>query len=573
MKIGWRRLTGSPRLRFSVFLLVAALLLIARRPDQLFAPSLFVEDGVSVLPALIKDGWWEVIEPLNGYLILTSKVISWVALKLSLVYYPEIGALLGFLATLSIITLIYCYPTVLKLRWLCALAPLLVPIDSEIYFIHQYLLFWSSFLIVLPALRLPVESWRQGAIQAALVLWGGLSGPRSILFAPWFLFRVLIIRTVYELPGLIACGFSALIQVYFLESSYRAEYSVVIRDHFWESLVARYFGFFLTHIEPYNLLAGGMIVGLLCLVTAKFLAIKKWQQPLLLCAFGAILWSSVARVDPSVPHPYEAGPRYFFLPFTLMMWNLIWILHGAGWLFARILAGLILGIGVFQGTSKMVHRDYPLVWREALSYCINFPGQHYLPIHYNGVFSPWQLSIGSELCRKGVKESLVSAEDALPSRGVIVVNKPTSLAPSSLSLVSSRHFVSGGLFPFLPIEREEFVGSWLAVPDHEGDYNTGRLELIAEMVNGRVILPYVAGKASRVAVTFRPLDGEEFKVVPVPPTGESEGLLVFFDLAYRESLVDVSVLDRGHRLGEWIGVRLRSFDVITESERGDEQFG
>ncbi|SFS51926.1 hypothetical protein SAMN04488040_0732 [Sulfitobacter marinus] len=72
----------------------AVALLYSRRGSHLSNPQVWNEDGVYIVPQFPANGWTSLLEPVNGYLISISRMISNTALTVAPSEYPVISTLL-----------------------------------------------------------------------------------------------------------------------------------------------------------------------------------------------------------------------------------------------------------------------------------------------------------------------------------------------------------------------------------------------------------------------------------------------------------------------------------------------
>src|SRR5688572_5636423 len=77
--------------KISAILVLTFLALYYRRPDQLYHPYIWVEDGTISLIQYINHGVAYLFDPVAGYLIVPSKIIQLISLTISVSHYPEIA--------------------------------------------------------------------------------------------------------------------------------------------------------------------------------------------------------------------------------------------------------------------------------------------------------------------------------------------------------------------------------------------------------------------------------------------------------------------------------------------------
>ena len=168
--------------------------MILRRPDQLTAPAVWIEEGTVALPDLVANGWSSLFHPMMGYLVLPTKIILATAATLSFRWLPEIEYWLTLIFTAGVLVAVAFSPTQLKFRVGCALALLALPMDSETYGTSAYAFWWGSLLVALPLL------WRNEGrqypiLRSGLLLLGGLSSPLIIALSPLYALRAVLVRS------------------------------------------------------------------------------------------------------------------------------------------------------------------------------------------------------------------------------------------------------------------------------------------------------------------------------------------------------------------------------------------
>src|SRR5665811_633297 len=89
-------------LKIAVIILLTVLVLFLRRPGQFSHPYLWVEDGTDTLKSFADHGAYILIEPLNGYEVLATKILSYIAFRSSILWAPEIEVVLAILATCAV---------------------------------------------------------------------------------------------------------------------------------------------------------------------------------------------------------------------------------------------------------------------------------------------------------------------------------------------------------------------------------------------------------------------------------------------------------------------------------------
>lgn len=393
-------MAGWPKI--ALFWLAAALVIAARRPGQILAPELWLEEGTLVLPEFLRHGWTYIFYPLNGYLVIPSKIIMYISLRISFLYYPEVSNVLGTLAQAACVTAVAFFPTLLPARLVCAIAILLVPSDSEVFVLPQYTFWWTSLLLFLSLL------WREGASagwRGASAFIGGVSSPLVVLLAPLFVAVAMVRRTGSAIAAAVVAVATAALQLAFLlqpRTGSDADLSVLGLIRATATLLG---SFALPKDSAFGLIVGAAVAALL--VAGIRLLPRADRLPFLLLglALGAAVASSVARVPLDVMHPFHAGPRYFFFPFVLFSWMLIWMMlrlpveyKAAA---AVCFAGALLNVlPYFQR-----HQQHLVPWRQQVAECLSAPTTKF-EIQYDGSLArAWQSEFTREMCAAGIAGS------------------------------------------------------------------------------------------------------------------------------------------------------------------------
>jgi hypothetical protein len=391
---------------------VTILVLFIRRPDQFLRPYIWVEDGRNILPSYVEHGWASIFEPVNGYYITSSKLISMAAFKLSFLHTPQLQALLVVLFTCGVILAVARAPTHLPRPLLCAIAVLLIPTDAETFAVSEYSFWWAGLLLVV-ALLWDSDRGKQW-LRAILVVIGGLSSPIIVPIAGLLGVRALLDRRLSDVMILGIAALCATTQIVNIQgggmmpSGIGTNFNVI-------ALADYYVGFFL--IGGY-FTAPTLSKGLGILVAA-LLALAAWRVRgqlnryffLLVVTFFIVCLLNQARLQGCCPHPFTTGPRYYFYPYILLSWICIWIaavssvrvraIFAAAYTFAVVSAWF--GPGVGRGMAR--YHDF-IDWRAHVLTCVN-SDKHEIPIHYIGFANDvWTITLTGEQCRRLVRESI-----------------------------------------------------------------------------------------------------------------------------------------------------------------------
>lgn len=139
----------SVPLKAAALFLLTILVLFLRRPGQFSNPYLWVEDGTVTLRSFVDHGANILVEPVSGFHIFASKLLFFLAFRLSALHAPAIEAALAVVGTVMVVLAIAFSPTHLRYRGMCAIAPLVVPTDAEVFATSAYFFWWSGLLLIL----------------------------------------------------------------------------------------------------------------------------------------------------------------------------------------------------------------------------------------------------------------------------------------------------------------------------------------------------------------------------------------------------------------------------------------
>jgi hypothetical protein len=381
IKIGkcpFRRSKGefSFGLKLLALLIIAFIIIFSRRPDQFLHPYIWAEDGAILLTDFLNKGLLSIFIPVAGYLIISSKIIFALSTLTSFFYYPEISYALTVAFTLSVIAAIALSPTHLRWPWACAILVLLIPTDPEVFGVGLYAFWWAGLLLIL-GLIWNIEG-NKSKLRIAYIIFGGLSSPIVIGLAPLFWARVILFRKLFlhkKIEIFIAALVSiiASIQIALLFSTKQfikgEPFNVV---EFIALYIEKFFGYFLAHStgsQILNIVAS--IIVLIIIFYECILAIKRKDYSFILLASALFLLSlmSATRVRPRIIDPTLAGQRYFFYPYVILMWLLVWILREERKIKKFVTVGLI-GIAIGNSVPAWSRFHDTLNWRNNLTACL-----------------------------------------------------------------------------------------------------------------------------------------------------------------------------------------------------------
>ena len=375
------------------FVPLLLILIFLRRGDLLFKSSdVWSEDGVVVLPQIIQNGIYSFFEPVNGYLLTISKIISFLSLTISPLHYPSISIILSITITIFLLTLIYKAPITLKNKLILIIAPLLIPTDPEVLGLPLYVFWWSGLFLIFILFWDPEKKITQ--IYKITFIISSLSTVIGVLIGP-LLFIKLFFNSSTSLYKNNKLFFNILfatfvIQIYLIfKNTYGlndgVNYLLEIKNidqflYFLNSVVLKFFGSYLTSNKDLYYL------GYILLFFIIYGLFKNSHDLnlifIILLIFGSIILS-IIRQHPDFIDPITAGPRYFFYPFIMISYYLIHLysLNNSN----RILVIIFLLFSILNLSTnnafKRTHDD--LEWKKHLISCMYYDDYN-IPIHNSG---------------------------------------------------------------------------------------------------------------------------------------------------------------------------------------------
>ncbi len=392
---------ASPLVQAAILAAITVLVLFLRRPDQFLHPYIWVEEGKYVLREYLNGGLWVLTKPLAGYSQLASKIIAYLSFKLSILRAPEIALFLTVAFSAGVVIAVALSPTHLRWPFLCAIAVLLVPTDAEVFAVSAYAFWWAGVLLFLAVLWDP-DRGREWLRWVFIVL-GGLSSP--ILGAATMLIalRAVIERRRSEFLALGVAILAAVAQVFAMRAQ-RARFSAT---NFGFDTVQLIFG---KYIGGFFYSDAGILLGLLVLalaVAAAWSARARLDRYfyLLVLMFFVVAFVISLRLRTFGIDKFDTAPRYFFYPFILFSWILIWI-AAVSTRAVRIGIAAAFAIALLVAGTGLSRRHDAVDWRAQLLACSK-SDEYEMPFHYIGKAKKmWNVPFKGEECRRLLDKSL-----------------------------------------------------------------------------------------------------------------------------------------------------------------------
>lgn len=387
-------------------------ILIWRRPDQLLHPYVWVEEGTITLPAFLHHGWLSLFYPVQGYLVLPSKLIFLLAATLSFAHLPVLTYWLTVVFTFLVVVCVARCPTYLRWPVACAVALLLIPTDAEVFAVSEYAFWWGIVLLLVALLWRPEA--RQTPLRAILTVIGGGSSPLVIPLAGLFLVRACLLRTKREWVIFGIAAAMAIIQAACLIVTGNISHNShgIIASINLPMLLEKFFGWFVfwskhSRVGTWRAMLIGTVV-IVVLATAAFRNRRKLNVGtlLLVACLVIVIAASVARAPLASIHPVLAGPRYFFLPYIVLAWLLIQAAHMSGTR-GRVLIALLLISALHQTLQYGRRYQDPIDWQAQLHACATSSKPYNLPIQFDGSHARiWHVTLNGSDCSELLSRSL-----------------------------------------------------------------------------------------------------------------------------------------------------------------------
>ncbi|WP_159787662.1 hypothetical protein [Sodalinema gerasimenkoae] len=398
-------------------------LYLLRRPADALYPSVWNEDGVFNIPQAIEHGWSSLLIPVNGYLIIPSKIITLSSLSISGLFYPEIAYVLTMTITILVMVILTSSLIELPKKEYLPIIIALLPYDPEVFSTPLYIFWWTSLLLLVPLLASSKAKSKTSKFMIIVsTTLGCLGSPISIVLIPTMIIKAYITRARFNYVILGLWSALSAIQMYFSLS----QVSEKIDSSKFYMALPQLIGTYITYNNffsspnfiSYILSLAFLLIGSFALYNT--LRLKKSDFFNTSIAFLAVLSTILAswlRTNLEI-HPFLAGPRYFFFPYIFISIFLIAIYGIPSQSIARLKPSFLKGLCFLiliisctttwiQNPSLFYRTHHPLNWREELYNCISSPDSYDLTIHFDGNISqPWRHKYSRETCVKITQRGL-----------------------------------------------------------------------------------------------------------------------------------------------------------------------
>lgn len=399
----------------SALAIVFFILLYFRRGSQLLYPNIWNEDGAFNIISFIKHGWLNLLEPVQGYLIIVPKLITNISMSISFIYYPEISTYITWVFTIFVALMVVYVPTKLQYSVVAAVMIFLIPTNAEAFGLPLYTFWFSTIFLFLVALW---EPHKKQFLKNFLLTLSGLSSPIIVLMVPVQIFRSIFLQSKKEeILTLVLAIIISVIQLSFILKTGAKSNIPHIDMLLVETIISKFFAFYYLGgfgLSDKLLLFGGLYV-------LGIIIVFMWQNKrdtyfyiLVFMLFATIGLSSL-RVDPSQFQPVlGGGARYFFFPYILLSWVLLYIVKKSRYYEIAIAPVLILSVVVALQHFCRLHDD--LEWKKHIAACQNANKRYVIPVHYDGdKRHAWHISLESQTCKQLIENDLFTLPNKVQS--------------------------------------------------------------------------------------------------------------------------------------------------------------
>lgn len=389
----------------SLLAILFFILLYFRRGQQLIYPEVWDEDGTYNIVSFIKYGWLNLFEPVAGYLITIPKLITNISMSISFLYYPEISTYITWFFTIFVALSVVYSPTHLRYPLFASILIFFIPTDAENFGLPLYTFWFSAILLFLVAL------WKKNEkqyIKNLFLFICGISSPVIVLLVPIQIYRSIVFKEKNEeFVSLFIAVILSVVQISFILKTGTHSTIPMINFDLIYAIIIKFFAFYYMRdvlSEEMFLFPFGILF-LSIIVFYWFYNKKDIYFYILLFLLVSSIGLSVIRVDPNIIDPVLAGPRYFFFPYILLSWLLLYMIN-----YNKIYTIMISFIILFSILLSMKNfgRNHDILeWKRHIVSCQFSTDLYQIPIHFNGDKNlSWSIVLKPEVCKELIKNDL-----------------------------------------------------------------------------------------------------------------------------------------------------------------------
>jgi hypothetical protein len=380
---------------YIIYFLVFVLLIVLRRPEAIFHPEFWAEDGVYWYQQAYKIGFSSIFMPENGYLQSISRLVALISQPFPLSFAPAIFAISALTVQVAPIAILLSkrFEYIIKNKYariIICLIYVVVPnsLEPNINLTDAQ---WHLSLVLF--LLIVSDSYKHSIIEYTTIIVSALSGPFSILMSPIIIFEA---YNKYKLMSInkyiiaLACTF---IQSYFLIVS-------MVKTRSTENLGASIKSFATIFVN--NIFIGGtfgrlgkpfilsidnhvyvFFVFLFVLIAVAFILGSKIYKEFVFFSAAiigtALVSPMVSLTQPQWPvmEAMGAGDRYYVIPIIAMNIGFLVLAFNKN-LIIKIIGIFMLLIFFLSAPFNFLYNDSPYknigFYREAMLFYKSNPG-------------------------------------------------------------------------------------------------------------------------------------------------------------------------------------------------------
>ncbi len=331
-------------------LTLVGMILFIRKPDALLNPQFWAEDGNIFFLQQYQHGATALFQSYAGYLHIVPRMIAFYTdLFFPYSLAPHVYNYSSFFITILVIAGIFSPRIQLDYKPLFTLSFVLVPHFSGEIFINITNLQWILLIALIFLLIKDTPNQKYGNIylqtilDCATIILCGLTGPFLIFLLPLFILKALrksfLYRSIILPIILLIVSIQIMTLIY---SPFYARLPMALEftiSPYIDILGQKVFGvLFLGISVMYTLTHYGHDIFLMLLSIAYFIVIfslfiysfktKKYIIIVFLAIHFIILFATFYKFQgaPSILIHYGAGPRYFYIPYLMIIWSLLLLL-------------------------------------------------------------------------------------------------------------------------------------------------------------------------------------------------------------------------------------------------------
>jgi hypothetical protein len=415
-------ITARPRVRSALIIAATTIVCLViwglRRPDQLMRPYVWAEEYF-IINRWADHGFWSAtFSAYQGYLLVPASAIVAVAAWADFAHLPQIAYILTTAVFLATILLLLIPKSQLPLYWRCALALLLVltPTKPEVFGVALFAYWWTALWPVI-ALFWERSLWW---LRIPVLVIGGLSGLVgaivAVVYAVMFVFR----RKRTDLVSAGVLGTFLVSQLWVFTHSARSGTlpfnAVSVTIQLFRSAGYLDFGWLQDASSVFIAAAGCALLAFLAFFTVRYVYVRRGEYREAVFAVAVSLAVIVPLSGAAAPlvthpvfvmkasyaHPVIAAPRYYFYPFSLILWLTFLIVVVSEVPAERFVAAVVLGLSGLTLTQTFSWNQVDRRWERELARCDGAAEGITVPVFTDGSAEMWEgrLRVSAAQCER-----------------------------------------------------------------------------------------------------------------------------------------------------------------------------